>query len=118
MQQQEPRKALQLYLSMPIFAWALFDLANTIFSSNINTIFFPFYMNDTLGTDEVKQQVASSEYIYFVCQCDCEYFTRHLFPTLWCTRRSYRFEKTLYDEFYAFCGRVYDINGRLWQHDV
>ena len=60
MQQQEPRKAMQLYLSMPIVAWALFDLANTIFSSNINTIFFPFYMNDTLGTDEVKQQVAST----------------------------------------------------------
>ncbi|MBK3495363.1 MFS transporter [Viridibacillus sp. YIM B01967] len=49
-----------LYLSLPILSWAFYDFANTIFSSNINTIFFPFYMDEILGTDEIKQQVAST----------------------------------------------------------
>lgn len=54
------RSSLAIYLSLPILSWAFYDFANTIFSSNINTIFFPFYMDETLGTDEVKQQVAST----------------------------------------------------------
>ncbi|QOV10636.1 MFS transporter [Viridibacillus arvi] len=49
-----------LYLSLPILSWAFYDFANTIFSSNINTVFFPFYMDEILGTNEVKQQVAST----------------------------------------------------------
>ncbi len=54
------RSQLALYLSLPILSWAFYDFANTIFSSNINTIFFPFYMDEVLGTNEVMQQVAST----------------------------------------------------------
>lgn len=56
----KPRSLIALYLSLPILSWAFYDFANTIFSSNINTIFFPFYMDEVLGTDEVRQQVAST----------------------------------------------------------
>lgn len=55
---------MALYLSLPILSWAFYDFANTIFSSNINTIFFPFYMNETLGTNEEKQQIASTFIAY------------------------------------------------------
>ncbi|RHW39821.1 MFS transporter [Lysinibacillus yapensis] len=54
------RSPIALYLSLPILSWAFYDFANTIFSSNINTVFFPFYMDEVLGTDEVRQQVAST----------------------------------------------------------
>lgn len=54
------RSQLALYMSLPILSWAFYDFANTIFSSNINTVFFPFYMEEVLGTDEVRQQVAST----------------------------------------------------------
>ncbi len=54
------RSQLALYMSLPILSWAFYDFANTIFSSNINTIFFPFYMDEVLGTNEVMQQVAST----------------------------------------------------------
>lgn len=57
---QNSRSTIAMFLSLPILSWAFYDFANTIFSSNINTIFFPFYMDETLGTDEVKQQVAST----------------------------------------------------------
>ena len=57
---QNGRNPIALYLSLPILSWAFYDFANTIFSSNINTIFFPFYMDEVLGTDEVMQQVAST----------------------------------------------------------
>ena len=53
---QNSRSTIAMFLSLPILSWAFYDFANTIFSSNINTIFFPFYMDETLGTDEVKQQ--------------------------------------------------------------
>lgn len=49
-----------LYLSLPILSWAFYDFANTIFSSNIITVFFPFYMDETLGTNAEKQQLAST----------------------------------------------------------
>jgi hypothetical protein len=42
-QNEEPRGPLALYLAIPILSWAFYDFANTIFSSNINTVFFPFY---------------------------------------------------------------------------
>ncbi|WP_341301737.1 MFS transporter [Lysinibacillus sp. FSL H8-0500] len=54
------RSQLAIYLSLPILSWAFYDFANTIFSSNINTVFFPFYMDEVLGTNEVMQQVAST----------------------------------------------------------
>lgn len=54
------RSQLALYFSLPILSWALYDFANTIFSSNINTVFFPFYMNEVLGTDAAMEQVAST----------------------------------------------------------
>ena len=55
-----PRSPLALYLSLPILSWAFYDFANTIFSSNINTIFFPFYTDDVIGTSVARQQVAST----------------------------------------------------------
>jgi len=54
------RSQWALYFSLPILSWALYDFANTIFSSNINTVFFPFYMDEVLGTDQVMEQVAST----------------------------------------------------------
>lgn len=57
---QGGRSQLALYMSLPIISWAFYDFANTIFSSNINTVFFPFYMDEVLGTNEVMQQVAST----------------------------------------------------------
>lgn len=57
---KEQRSQIALYLSLPILSWAFYDFANTIFSSNINTVFFPFYMDEVLGTNEVMEQVAST----------------------------------------------------------
>ncbi|KIL47524.1 MFS transporter [Jeotgalibacillus campisalis] len=45
---------------MPILSWALYDFANTIFSSNINTVFFPFYLDAAIGSSEEMSQVAST----------------------------------------------------------
>ncbi|RXT05180.1 MFS transporter [Ammoniphilus sp. CFH 90114] len=50
----------RLFLSLPIFSWALYDLANTIFSSNVITIFFPFYLQQVIGGSEVMNQLAST----------------------------------------------------------
>lgn len=58
------RSQWALYFSLPILSWALYDFANTIFSSNINTIFFPLYMDEALGTDAVMKQVASTYISY------------------------------------------------------
>ena len=55
-----PRSPIALYLSLPILSWAFYDFANTIFSSNINTVFFPFYTDDVIGTSVARQQVAST----------------------------------------------------------
>ncbi|PPA72224.1 MFS transporter [Jeotgalibacillus proteolyticus] len=57
---QPPRSGWQLYFSLPILSWALYDFANTIFSSNINTIFFPFYLDAVIGTNAEMSQVAST----------------------------------------------------------
>ncbi|MGG3890976.1 MFS transporter [Metabacillus fastidiosus] len=54
------RKALYLYFSLPILSWALYDFANTIFSSNIITIFFPFYLQEVIGGSERLNQIAST----------------------------------------------------------
>ncbi|AYC29070.1 MFS transporter [Paenisporosarcina cavernae] len=56
----KPKSPWALYLTLPILSWAFYDFANTIFSSNINTVFFPFYTDEVLGTSEVRQQVAST----------------------------------------------------------
>ncbi|MFL0362750.1 MFS transporter [Pseudobacillus sp. 179-B 2D1 NHS] len=49
-----------LYFSLPILSWALYDFANTIFSSNIITIFFPFYLQETIGGNDQLNQIAST----------------------------------------------------------
>jgi UMF1 family MFS transporter len=59
-----PRRALALYFSLPILSWALYDFANTIFSSNIVTIFFPFYLQEAIGKNEVMNQIASTFITY------------------------------------------------------
>ncbi|RFU70980.1 MFS transporter [Peribacillus saganii] len=56
----KPKGNLALFFSLPILSWALYDSANTIFSSNINTIFFPFYLQEVVGENEVLDQIAST----------------------------------------------------------
>ncbi|MBK5459633.1 MULTISPECIES: MFS transporter [unclassified Peribacillus] len=51
---------LSLYFSLPILSWAFYDFANTIFSSNINTIFFPFFLQEQIGENAVLDQIAST----------------------------------------------------------
>lgn len=60
MESQQSRKGLALYFSLPIFAWALYDFANTIFSSNIITIFFPLYLQAKVGGNPILDQLAST----------------------------------------------------------
>jgi len=54
------KKGIALYLSLPVLSWAIYDAANTIFSSNINTIFFPLYLQEMVGSDEMRNQLAST----------------------------------------------------------
>ncbi|GGN98014.1 MFS transporter [Saccharibacillus kuerlensis] len=54
------RAGTGLLLSLPVLSWALFDFANTIFSSNIVTIFFPLYLQQVLGGDARMDQIAST----------------------------------------------------------
>ncbi|MFD0694042.1 MFS transporter [Paenibacillus sp. GCM10027628] len=58
------RKVWTLFFSLPIFAWAMYDFANTIFSSNIVTVFYPFYLSETLGKSEEMNQIASTFITY------------------------------------------------------
>ena len=58
--EDKPRSPIALYFSLPILSWALYDFANTIFSSNIITIFFPFYLQEVIGTNERMDQIAST----------------------------------------------------------
>ncbi|MGP7818921.1 MFS transporter [Niallia sp. 01092] len=53
-------EGLALYFSLPVLSWAIYDAANTIFSSNINTIFFPMYLQEVVGSNEVQSQIAST----------------------------------------------------------
>ncbi|MFD1735603.1 MFS transporter [Bacillus salitolerans] len=62
--QPTERKTMALYFSLPILSWALYDFANTIFSSNITTIFFPFYLQEVIGDNEVLNQIASTFITY------------------------------------------------------
>ncbi|MDO3408260.1 MFS transporter [Saccharibacillus sp. CPCC 101409] len=55
-----PRRRAGLLLSLPVLCWALYDFANTIFSSNIVTIFFPLYLREALGGDARMDQLAST----------------------------------------------------------
>ncbi|MBE3553687.1 MAG: MFS transporter [Thermicanus sp.] len=55
-----PRRGFALFFALPIFSWALYDAANTIFSSNIVTLFFPLYMTEVVGGNEQLDQVAST----------------------------------------------------------
>ncbi|WP_109687776.1 MFS transporter [Tumebacillus permanentifrigoris] len=59
-----PRRGLALYFALPILSWAFYDFANTIFSSNIVTIFFPFYLQDAVGGNEQMNQIASTMITY------------------------------------------------------
>jgi MFS transporter, UMF1 family len=59
-----PRNAWVLFFSLPIISWAMYDFANTIFSSNIITVFFPFYLSEALGKTEEMNQIASTFITY------------------------------------------------------
>lgn len=54
------RKNLALFFSLPILSWALYDFANTIFSSNIITIFFPLYLQEIIGGSPYLDQISST----------------------------------------------------------
>jgi MFS transporter, UMF1 family len=58
--EKKPKGNIGLFLSLPVISWAFYDFANTIFSSNINTIFWPFYLDEAIGGNEVLDQVAST----------------------------------------------------------
>lgn len=58
------RPPIALYLSLPIMAWALFDFANTIFSANIVTLFFPQYITEIVGDNPRLEQIASTIIAY------------------------------------------------------
>jgi UMF1 family MFS transporter len=60
----QARKVWTLFFSLPIFAWVMYDFANTIFSSNIVTVFYPFYLKETLGKSEELNQIASTFITY------------------------------------------------------
>ncbi|MCD1260038.1 MFS transporter [Paenibacillus athensensis] len=60
----QARKAWVLFFSLPILSWAMYDFANTIFSSNIITIFYPFYLKAALGSNETMSQIASTFVTY------------------------------------------------------
>ncbi|MGE6631176.1 MFS transporter [Bacillus sp. NPDC077027] len=49
-----------LFFTAPVLAWALYDFANTIFSSNMITIFFPFYLQEVIGNSARMDQIAST----------------------------------------------------------
>ncbi|MTH53116.1 MFS transporter [Bacillus mangrovi] len=54
-----------VFFSLPVFSWALYDFANTIFSSNMITIFFPFYLEEAIGgRSEEMQQIAGTYLAY------------------------------------------------------
>ncbi|WP_197076595.1 MFS transporter [Domibacillus indicus] len=50
----------KLFFTLPVLSWALYDFANTIFSSNMTTIFFPFYVQEIAGGSERLDQLAST----------------------------------------------------------
>ncbi|WP_017437811.1 MFS transporter [Saccharococcus caldoxylosilyticus] len=54
------RPGWKLYVSLPVLSWALYDFANTIFSSNVNTIFFPLYVSEAVEKSESLNQIAST----------------------------------------------------------
>ncbi len=58
------RRTMALFLSLPIFTWAMYDFANTIFSSNVITVFLPFYISEKLGNSEEMNQIASTFITY------------------------------------------------------
>ncbi|WP_020008792.1 MFS transporter [Salinicoccus albus] len=61
---EQTRSPIQLYLTLPILAWALFDFANTIFSANIVTLFFPQYITEVVGSTPRLEQIASTVIAY------------------------------------------------------
>ncbi|MCG1008574.1 MFS transporter [Salinicoccus sp. ID82-1] len=61
---QTARRPLELYLTLPILAFAFYDFANTIFSANIVTLFFPQYITETVGTNPRLEQIASTIIAY------------------------------------------------------
>ena len=57
---QKKGASFGLFFTAPVLAWALYDFANTIFSSNMITIFFPFYLQETIGDSARMDQIAST----------------------------------------------------------
>jgi MFS transporter, UMF1 family len=49
-----------LLFSLPVFSWALYDLANTIFSMNVVSRYFPRWITDTMGQEDIVFSVAMS----------------------------------------------------------
>lgn len=64
LKKKKGNQSWKAYLTLPIISWALYDFANTIFSSNINTIFWPFYMQEIIGNNEVQEQLANTFIAY------------------------------------------------------
>jgi UMF1 family MFS transporter len=55
-----------LFFSLPILAWAMYDLANTIFSMNIVSRYFPLFITETLGQEDIMFSAAVSISMIFI----------------------------------------------------
>ncbi|TCP55448.1 UMF1 family MFS transporter [Tumebacillus sp. BK434] len=55
-----------LFFSLPILAWAMYDLANTIFSMNIVSRYFPLFVTETLGQEDIMFSAAVSISMIFI----------------------------------------------------
>ncbi|HEU4965776.1 MAG TPA: MFS transporter [Bacilli bacterium] len=60
MNQPLDKKGVALFFSLPVLAWALYDLANTIFSMNVVSRYFPRLVTDTFGAEDLVFSIAVS----------------------------------------------------------
>lgn len=54
------KKGTALFFSVPVLSWALYDLANTIFSMNIVSRYFPLWVTETMGQEDIVFSFAVS----------------------------------------------------------
>ncbi|MFD2171596.1 MFS transporter [Tumebacillus lipolyticus] len=58
--ERSANRQASLFFSLPILAWAMYDLANTIFSMNIVSRYFPLFITETLGQPDIVFSIAVS----------------------------------------------------------
>lgn len=63
------RRNVTLLFSLPVFSWALYDFANTIFSMNIISRYFSLWVVETNGAPDILYSAAVSVSMFFVVVC-------------------------------------------------